>query len=462
MRFLPFFLCFFLASTSLFAQKERKLYGGNEVLRFDNNDSTQKVEPIKEIENNETNNANNATPTSSATEVIPNDNEHVDTQIIRKDVYKVALILPFNAGAGWGAMNKGITMIRDSSAKKASIPRETKISIDLYNGFRMAIAEATKSTIKIEFYVYDDQKNEDQTKKLLEDSMMKKMDIIIGPAHTQNAILVAEFCKQNKIYNFSPLSPSIYIATANPYHFKLNPSIEMLCKAAVDKLVNEYEYGSVLLLGRATDDDRHYASVVYDYVAALNKNREANKKLFCDTLISGNESNKKSLSSMYSGKHNVVICPSFNESFISGACGRVSSSSNVSFYGMPTWLDYDAVNYNTMNGSRPFIPKISFADTSDSRDKFLLRSFSENHGYPMEENTMLGYDIMKFTIYALETYGISLKENADKLYYEGQFTRFKFVPVKYSKAETGLPYDMYENCLINFPQFSNFELNQTE
>ena len=443
MKFFTLIFLILFTTFSASAQRDRNLYKSPYVIKFETTDSI----PSMKVKDKESENINTKTDkVKDAIESIPTDNiPELDTQIIRKEVYRVALILPFNAGAGWGSMNKAISMIRDSSAKKGNIPRETKISIEFYNGIRIAIAEASRAKVKIEFYAYDDLKNEEQV-------------IIIGPAHTQNAILVADFCKKNKIYNFSPLSPSIYIATSNPYHFKLNPSIEMLCKSMVNHLVEKYEYGSVLVLGRATEDDRHYASIVYDYVQELNKTLPIDKQLFCDTLISGNASNKKSLSSMYTGNHNIVICPSFNEGFISSSCGRISSGSNVSFYGMPTWLDYDAVNYNGMNGARPFILKVSYADTSQAEDKAFVKNFRENHGFPAEDNTLLGYDIMKFTIYALENFGLSMKDHVEEMYYEGLFTKFKFQPVKYIKEDKELPFDLYENNQVNYPQFENFEL----
>ena len=448
------------------AQRQRNLYSGEEVLRFDSNTDTSKVKMKESNESIQIENKEKVNREVKATEVIPTDDvvsvKEKDTAIIRKEVYNVALILPFNAGAGWGAMSKGITMIRDSSAKTASIPRETKISIDFYNGVRMAIADASNANVKIQFYVYDDLKNIDQTTKLLQDTNMAKMDVIIGPAHTQNAVMVANFCKEHHIYNFSPLSPSIYIANTNPYHFKLNPSTEMLCKAMVDKLVADYEYGSVLVLGRNTEDDRHYASIVYDYVQELNKNKADDKKLFCDTLIVGNASYSKSLSSMYTGNHSIVICPSFNEGYITATCAKVSSTDKVTFYGMPTWLDYDAVNYNTMNESKPYIPKVVYADTSDAEDKRIVKGFRENHGYAIEENTLLGYDIMQFTIYALEQFGLSLKDHVADIDYKGLFSNYKFVPVKYFKADNTLPYDMYENNQVHFLEFRDFDLQVPE
>lgn len=369
------------------------------------------------------------------------------------------MILPFSADAGWGSMAAGIKEMTENGVKKWTIPKETKISIDFYNGVKLAISKLSSSGVKINLHVYDDKKNEDVIREILKDSTLKKMDIIIGPAHTQNAKIVAEFCKDNEIYNFSPLSTSKFIAIANPYHFKLSPTLDMHLKAMVDRFVAQYKSGSILLLCRPVDDERAYASSVIDYVAYLNKSRPKNEQLFCDTLIAGNESNKKSISSFYTGTHTYVLIPSFNENFINTALDKSGgNSATVDVFGFPSWTEYDNVNYNSMNGKEPCFTKISFADTSKAEVKIFDKNFKEAHGYHPEENSYLGYDVMMFTSYALEKFGISLKENFDKLDYQGIATKFHFVPVKYSKFETGADLDMYENNQLNFLKFQNFDL----
>ncbi len=445
------------------AQKGRKLYQQEDVIIFDADTTTTIKIKVDEVVNKK----DVATPNSVEvnTEVKIEDkrtNHKVDKSadtIVRKAVYNVALILPFSSDAGWGSMAAGIKEMSENGVKKWTIPKETKISVDFYNGVRMAISNLHDAKVKISLRVFDDKKNEDVTKDILKDSTLKTMDVIIGPAHTQNAKLVADFCKENNIYNFSPLSTSKYVTIANPYHFKLAPTLDMHLKAMVDYFVEKYKFGSVLVMCRATDEERSYAATIFDYVAMLNKSKPKNEQLFCDTLVTGSESSKKSLSTMYTGNHNIILVPSFNEAFINLAMDKVSGNlDKVDLFGFPSWTEYDNVNCISMNHAEPILTKVSYGDTSNAEVKVFNKNFREAHGYNPEENSYLGYDVMMFTVDVLQRFGLNIKENFDKIDYQGLTTHFKFVPVKYSKFETGSDIDMYENNQLNFLRFQNFEL----
>ena len=455
-------LCILAFSSFTFAQKGRKLYQQQDVIIFDTDSA---VKCNKSVETSEKKDVE--TPKSVETNIESRldekknneKNEKGEDTIRRKDVYNIALILPFSADAGWGSMAAGIKEMTENGIKKWNIPKETKISIDFYNGVRMAIANLNNAKVSTNLRVFDDKKNEDVTKEILKDSSMKTMDIIIGPAHTQNAKLVADFCKENHIYNFSPLSTSKYVTIANPYHFKLAPSLDMHLKAMVDYFVKKYNYGSILVMCRPTDEDRSFAATVYDYVAKLNLTKAKNEQLFCDTLVSGNESSKKAISTMYTGNHTFVLVPSFNEAFINSALDKVAGKSDkVDLFGFPSWTEYDNVNYASMNNDEPILTKVSFGDTANVDVKTFIKNFRDAHGYYPEENNYLGYDVMMFTADVLRKFGLSIKENYTKIDYQGIGTHFTFVPVKYSKFETGSDLDMYENNQLNFLKFQNFDL----
>lgn len=162
---------------------------------------------------------------------------------------------------------------------------------------------------------------------------------------------------------------------------------------------------------------------------------------------------------MYTGNHNIILVPSFNEAFINLAMDKVSGNlDKVDLFGFPSWTEYDNVNCISMNHAEPILTKVSYGDTSNAEVKVFNKNFREAHGYNPEENSYLGYDVMMFTVDVLQRFGLNIKENFDKIDYQGLTTHFKFVPVKYSKFETGSDIDMYENNQLNFLRFQNFEL----
>ena len=338
MKYLWIF-CFLLLSFLTQAQRGRKLYKDDDVIIF----KADTVPPTPAVKSNEEH-IDVATPiTKENTDIEKKHSTKKEIEsdsIIRKDSYNVALILPFNTDIAWGSMTAGMKEMTENGIKKWSIPKETKISIDFYNGLKMAIANLKNTSVKINLQVYDDKKNEETTKQILTDSSLKKMDIIIGPAHTQNAKLVADFCKENHIYNFSPFSTSKYVAIANPYHFKLAPTLDMHLKAMVDYFVEKYKFGTIVVLCRPTEEERSYAAAVFDYVSLLNMSKPKNEQLICDTLVSGNENSKKPLSSFFTGNHTFVLVPSFNEGFINSSLDKVSgNSTTVDLFGFPSWAE---------------------------------------------------------------------------------------------------------------------------
>ena len=440
------------------AQKGRKLYQEDDVIIF-KADSVPPTPPKKTVDEQ----INVTTPIiKENTDIEKNHTakkEIITDSIIRKESYNIGLILPFNNDIAWGSMAAGIKEMTENGVKKWSIPKETKISIDFYNGLKMAVANLKNSSVKINLQVYDDKKNEETTKQILADSSLKKMDVIIGPAHTQNAKLVADFCKENHIYNFSPFSTSKYVAVANPYHFKLAPTLDMHLKAMVDYFVEKYTFGTIIVLCRPTEEERSYAAAVYDYVSLLNLSKPKNEQLICDTLVNGTEDFKKPLSSFYTGNHTFVLAPSFNEGFINTAIDKVGgSAATVDFFGFPSWAEYDNVNYTALTNSAAKITKISFGDTSIAEVRTFNKNFKDTHGYNPEENVYLGYDVMMFTADVLTKFGLSIKENFQKIDYKGLATSFKFVPVKYSKGVNGTDLDLYENTQLNFLKFENYDL----
>jgi hypothetical protein len=175
--------------------------------------------------------------------------------------------------------------------------------------------------------------------------------------------------------------------------------------------------------------------------------------------VNGTEDFKKPLSSFYTGNHTFVLAPSFNEGFINTAIDKVGgSAATVDFFGFPSWAEYDNVNYTALTNSAAKITKISFGDTSIAEVRAFNKNFKDTHGYNPEENVYLGYDVMMFTADVLTKFGLSTKENFQKIDYRGLATSFKFVPVKYSKGVNGTDLDLYENTQLNFLKFENYDL----
>jgi hypothetical protein len=123
----------------------------------------------------------------------------------RKKVYNIIYILP----------------IRD--IKTNAIQRD---ALAYWEGVNVAMTKIKKLNAKFKIHVWDNQKSDSVTKSILNQLENMYVDAIVAPFHTKQALIVAEYCKNNRIPMFLPQNPSDIIAIillySNYIHLKID------------------------------------------------------------------------------------------------------------------------------------------------------------------------------------------------------------------------------------------------
>jgi len=449
-------LCLFTLS---YGQRERKLYRGKDkdkdVLRFDVDSNANKGNIQEEQKNSKE---------EEREKVREERKEEKESKTLQtKELYKVAVILPFNYEVAWSKMSRVSSSMPDTASRTFDLPKETQIAIEFYRGVQMALKGLPADTKDLQVNIYDDKKSEATTKELLAMPEMKEMDLIIGPTYNQNAKLVADFCKQNKIYNFLPFSPSKSITSSNPYHFKLNPTIEMHLKAIANHLLEKYHGGKIILMIRPVPEERALASMMMQYVDVLNTALSADAKISIDSISAGSDKSKLAITDLMDAKkQNFVVVPTFNEAFANDMGHKFAGikQDNISFYGMPTWTDYEAVKLEYLNKAQTHFTQVVFPDTTNADLYAFQTKFESTYHYVPTENNYLGYDVMNFAYHALKKYGLSIKDHFDEIDERGIATNFRFQPSKYVTSDNSLNFDIFENSQLHFLMLQNYQMVQ--
>ena len=94
---------------------------------------------------------------------------------------------------------------------------------NFYAGALLAIQSAKEKGISFEIYTYDTDKTEEKMTEVLNNSELKTMDLIIGPAFSNQVDLVANFAKESKIKTLIPFTSKVPDIENNPYLFQFNP-----------------------------------------------------------------------------------------------------------------------------------------------------------------------------------------------------------------------------------------------
>ncbi len=170
-------------------------------------------------------------------------------EIVKKDVktIKIAYLLPF--------------MLNDEK----SDPFIDRF-IDFYAGSLLAINEAKEKGISLEIFVYDTEKSDNKIIDVLNYPELKTVDLIVGPALSNQVSRVAEFAKDNKINTLIPFTAKVPELEENPYLFQFNPGTESELVLSKEILTGKYKKANLIfaeILGISSNDEgRIWADVL--------------------------------------------------------------------------------------------------------------------------------------------------------------------------------------------------------
>lgn len=127
---------------------------------------------------------------------------------IYKDVYRVALLLPFRAN-----------LLDPSPTVKRS-----QFVLDMYEGMKQAQDSLAGEGVRLELLAYDTDHDPEIVKGLLKEEELKSADLIVGPLFPEDAKLVQEFSQTNKVnLVVNPLSYNIDLVGQNPWAMLYQP-----------------------------------------------------------------------------------------------------------------------------------------------------------------------------------------------------------------------------------------------
>ncbi|MEI7503957.1 MAG: LysM peptidoglycan-binding domain-containing protein, partial [Paludibacter sp.] len=118
--------------------------------------------------------------------------------------------------------------------------------LDFYAGSLMAIEEAKEKGISFEIYTYDTEKSEEKVNEVLTNSELKTMDLIIGPAFSNQVSIVADFAKENKINTLIPFTSKVADIENNAYLFQFNPGVDVELKFSEELLTGKFKNTNII------------------------------------------------------------------------------------------------------------------------------------------------------------------------------------------------------------------------
>ena len=295
--------------------------------------------------------------------------------------------------------------------------------IEFYSGALLAINEAKEHGVSFEIYTYDTGKTEDKMSEILQNEELKKVDLIIGPAYTQQIPLVGNFALKYKINTLVPFSSKVYDVNINPYLLQFNPGLEVQVQFVAKMLNNEYKNKEILFCDvpavSVLDDGYEFS---YELKNELKRLKRDFVTLEADSLFSVSTKNKL--------KPAVNTVLFFNTDKYSAVCGYLdsisskTSTSNIELFAQLSWQSA-STSFRSFYIS-PFNLDLNSTEYKKYSTAF-YNSFSWKSATNIPRFDIIGYDLTNYLTAFLYQYGANAFNQKVKLpLYDGIQSNLQF------------------------------------
>ncbi len=314
--------------------------------------------------------------------IIANSNVDKNSKITDNKVIRMAYLLP---------------LMLDSEKKDPTIER----FFDFYSGALIAINEAKQKGISLEIFTYDTEKSEQMMKEVLSNPELKTMDLIIGPAFSNQVSLVETFAIENKINTLIPFTSKVSDIDSNPYLFQFNPGSKA-----------ELEFTTDLLTGKLSK-----VHIIFAEIKGINSLDEG--KIWVDTLQIELTKRRRLFSKMKISSNdsidfghvlkketkNLVIFNTDKLTSINPYIGYLRSRINefdIVLFEQYKWRNQSEIMPSGIYIS-PFILKTDSSEIKGFNEKF-TQFFNKNVEVGLPRYDLLGYDLTDYFISIMNKY----------------------------------------------------------
>lgn len=324
---------------------------------------------------------------------------------------KAALVLPFNTD-GTGTKDEQVRMV------------------EYYEGFLMAIDSLKDKGVSIDLYTYDSGNTVASVNAILNKPEMKKMDVIFGPAHSEQVKPMADFAEKNNIRLVVPFSSQGDDVFNNPLVYLINTPQSYLYSEVYEHYFRKFPNAHVVFLDAETghtDKD----TFIKGFKDEL-KNRQMTFK-----ELKGEAINPEGMKTVVDSLRENVIVPTSGKSVVLNKVlpqmiitTREHPNYNMKLFGYPEWQTYtddylasffelDTYFYSSFYTNNLFPAAVQFTQA-------YRKWFSKDMANTFPKYGMLGFDTAFFFLQGLHLYGSNFEDNMNQMQITPIQTGFKF------------------------------------
>lgn len=383
---------------------------------------------------------------------IVEDSSKVGFQTVKKDVYNVAVLLPFFFSKNDIEMSKTIKL-----GQHREMYPTTKIAFEFYQGFMMAVDSLQKAGMSLNVFIYDTKKDTSTIGKILSKNEFNTMDIVIGPLYPKTIKYTASKCKDMGIKIVLPFKTDAAVLHENPKAFKPVTSNMTLIDGTVDYLIENRSHHNIVILKPYLEGDKALYERAKDRFNSNVKPGAYNSKIV--ELSLGSSSGRDLNAVLKKDTVNMIIIPSNDVKFVTSALNRLNKVLNMNPYsknmrivavGFEDWNKFDDIDVLHRNRLNQHYSTYRYVNYNAGAGLKFVRSFRARTGIDPTVYSSQGFDIGMYFLSAMHLYGLNFEAALNVHDISLVQNDFKFDQISENSG--------YENFSSRMIKYENFEL----
>lgn len=360
-----------------------------------------------------------------------------------KSSYKVGIVMPFFA---------------QEVSNAAKMPGSSVQGMNFYEGSLLALQQLSAEGVNLDVEIFDSRRSSAVVQGLVDNFTLSKMDLIIGPAASNNVRIVAEGVAKKSSVPMVSLNLNSSLTKENPFFIQASPYFGTHASATVNYVNQKYAGKKVVMIvpqgGKEMNRLTYYhnanSDTRYSEFYAEKQNSAFKFTDLTDMLTSGDTT--------------IIIAPVSNNGFASGllrTLNNVKGSKPVIVFGMPSWMSYQNLDIAAMEGCNLHVTNGSFVNKNNEAVKSFKQTFFTEYGAAPTVEAYKGYDLTLFFGRMLHKHGTSFINNLDDADGTLLQSSFNFERVFEVQGDSGMSEDYqiryHENKFVHILRFQNYQ-----
>ena len=376
-----------------------------------------------------------------------------ESSVFISDKLNISLLLPFMLEDADSLMANGL------DPNVCNLNSKTINSIDLYNGLLIGLNELKKKGYQIDLNVFDTYYDTTVINQILEDSIFKKSNLIIGPVFSTNIKKVRNFSRSNSVPMITPFDIPNQALFMYPDLFKYFPS-KVTQSAKIGSYLKQVksDYNIILISNGDDKKSNTYAKIIAENYAdtiVINDSITAIDTLSYLRLFRG-ESTSSIRDVVDSKKENLFVVAASDIPFLTFIFNDLLELSNsekffrakFSILGFQELFDMNSIDIKYKNNFRLKFSSKGRIDYSNEKSINFVEEYQDKFKMSPQENAFLGYDLLISMISNL----YPVDKEVDNTPFQGHYN---YCDYKQIGSNNG-----FENKVVKLYEYSDYKLHQ--